>query len=253
MSIAFDNSAAIHGLTCMLFETQEKQGRNNNNNNNINNMAVIIDDEKNEELESCSSSSIGRNSDCESDDDGDGEVQSSYKGPLDSLDSLQEVLPIRRGISKFYSGKSKSFTCLADASSSSIKEIAKPENALTRKRKNNIAMSFLVDKNKNSPLKSYIGGSISKRLTNARRHTFNLTGTPTSSSESITSENSTPSSSPPRRLPPLHPQIKPPFNSAWTSQPNFSPRRAFSLIDLQIANENHNSSISNRDENKKHH
>lgn len=51
----------------------------------------------------------------------------------------------RRGISSFYNGKSKSFTSLADAwpstsssnsSSNSIQDIAKPENAYTRKRKN---------------------------------------------------------------------------------------------------------------------
>ena len=45
----------------------------------------------------------------------------------------------RRGISTFYNGKSKSFTSLADAThstTSSIQEIAKPENAYTRKRRN---------------------------------------------------------------------------------------------------------------------
>ncbi|XP_057507171.1 uncharacterized protein LOC130790216 isoform X2 [Actinidia eriantha] len=53
-----------------------------------------------EVVESSSSSSIGRNSDLsggESDGDGDsgeGEIQSSYKGPLDNLDALEEVLPM---------------------------------------------------------------------------------------------------------------------------------------------------------------
>lgn len=43
----------------------------------------------------------------------------------------------RRGISNFYNGKSKSFTSLADSTtSSSIQDIAKPENAYTRKRRN---------------------------------------------------------------------------------------------------------------------
>lgn len=53
------------------------------------------------ELDSCSSSSIGRNSDSsgrlsvESDGEDETEAQSSYKGPLDTMDSLEEVLPIR--------------------------------------------------------------------------------------------------------------------------------------------------------------
>ncbi|KAL2534351.1 Uncharacterized protein Adt_07702 [Abeliophyllum distichum] len=75
-------------------------------------------------LPSSSTSSIGKNSD---DSDGDGEeVQSEYKGgPLDGFDALEKVLPIKKGISKFYCGKSKSFTSLSDASScSSVKDIA---------------------------------------------------------------------------------------------------------------------------------
>lgn len=52
-----------------------------------------------EDLESASSSSsIGRNSDVSggsSESEDLNEVQSSFKGPLDSLDSLEEVLPIK--------------------------------------------------------------------------------------------------------------------------------------------------------------
>lgn len=46
---------------------------------------------------SSSSSSIGRNSDVSSDgeDCGENEAQSSYKGPLDMMEALEEVLPIR--------------------------------------------------------------------------------------------------------------------------------------------------------------
>lgn len=46
----------------------------------------------------------------------------------------------RRGISDFYNGRSKSFLCLATASSfSSIKDIGKPEDAYTRERRNRLA------------------------------------------------------------------------------------------------------------------
>lgn len=158
----------------------------------------------------------------------------------------------RKGISKFYSGKSKSFTSLADASNSSIKEIAKPENAYTRKRKNLIATSIMMDKNQNKPLQTN-GSGISKRLTSSRRSSFSHSGTPTSSSESITSEHSNTSSSSPPRLPPLPTRPKAALNNAWMAQPSFSSRRAFSLADLQIANDSHSSSTSNKDENKKDH
>ncbi|KAK9142184.1 hypothetical protein Syun_011584 [Stephania yunnanensis] len=102
-------------------------------------------DHEYEEKSSCtcssSSSSIGRDSDFKEinkDDDDDDEIQSPFRSqPLDSMDALEESLPIRRGISEFYGGKSKSFTSLQDASNCcSAKEIAKPDNAYTRKRKN---------------------------------------------------------------------------------------------------------------------
>ncbi|KAE8658020.1 hypothetical protein F3Y22_tig00116975pilonHSYRG00070 [Hibiscus syriacus] len=103
------------------------------------------------------SSSIGRNSDEVSGRSSDGgdcdenEVQSHYKCSLNMMDSLQQVLPMRRGISSFYSGKSKSFTSLADASSAtSIKEMAKPENAYTRRRRNLLAINHLWDKSRNN-------------------------------------------------------------------------------------------------------
>ncbi|GFQ03928.1 hypothetical protein PHJA_002536600 [Phtheirospermum japonicum] len=122
-----------------------------------------------------SSSSIGKNSDLsenlmeKSSSSFDGEeVQSSYnKGPLDAMEALEEVLPIRRGISSFYNGKSKSFTILSEASSSStsIKAIAKPDNAYARKRRNQLSCSLRWDKARTSCLKisSGGGGGISKR------------------------------------------------------------------------------------------
>lgn len=52
-----------------------------------------------EECGSSESSSIGKNSDASLDGDDDGEeeneVQSSYRGPLEMMDSLEEVLPFR--------------------------------------------------------------------------------------------------------------------------------------------------------------
>lgn len=54
-------------------------------------------DEMEDQVDTSSSSSIGRNSDS-SDGDGDSgevEVQSPCKGPLDGLDALEEVLPVK--------------------------------------------------------------------------------------------------------------------------------------------------------------
>ncbi|XP_019102040.1 PREDICTED: uncharacterized protein LOC109133407 [Camelina sativa] len=84
---------------------------------------------------SSSSESIGMNSDV----DDENEVESSYKGPLDMMESLEEVLVgfiFRRGISKFYQGKSKSFTSLKETASLPLKDLTKQENLYSRRRRN---------------------------------------------------------------------------------------------------------------------
>ncbi|KAI4337193.1 hypothetical protein L6164_015639 [Bauhinia variegata] len=191
---------------------------------------------------SSTTSSIGRNSDLSSErsmgdeDCGENEAQSTYKGPLDMMDSLEEVLPIRRGISKFYNGKSKSFTSLADASS--CKEIAKPENGYTRRRRNLMAFNHVWDKNRNFPLRSNSGG-ISKRTISSSRSAlalaFAIDRSDSSRSLSEDSNSSSNSRSPPP-LPPLHPRSRMSATSAGPSSPhqqNFSAWCSFSLADLQ--------------------
>lgn len=201
------------------------------------------------EADSCSSSSIGKNSDVSGggssdgeDDSGDGEVQSSFKGPLDCLDALEEVLPIKRGISSYYSGKSKSFTSLADVSScSSIKDIVKKEDAYTRKRKNLLAHSNYFDKSRNHNLENSNG--ISKRFANSSRSSLALSAMVSSSESNNSSEClGSNSSSPSPCLPPLPPngrRSKSPNNGSRLSPPTperkFSPWRSFSLSDLQNA------------------
>ncbi|XP_057497348.1 protein OXIDATIVE STRESS 3 LIKE 1-like [Actinidia eriantha] len=97
------------------------------------------------------------------------EVQSPYKGgPLNNMDAFEEVLPIKRGLSKFYNGKSKSFGSSAhlasSSSSTSIQVLAKPEIAYTSRRRNLFASSACWDKNRSSPLRSTVTNSgISKR------------------------------------------------------------------------------------------
>ncbi|KAK3436074.1 hypothetical protein EUGRSUZ_C00733 [Eucalyptus grandis] len=197
------------------------------------------------ELDSTSaSSSIGKNSDDDTgnrssggDDGEENEVQSSYKGPLEMMDALEEVLPMSRGISKFYDGKSKSFTSLADASaSSSVKEIAKPENPLTRRRRNIFASSHMLDRGRNFPLRSYTAGITKRRPLTSSNSALVLKVNAMCSSESFSSaseDSSTSSASrSPPQLPPLHPRRRgshnqiasPPQNSSW---------RSYSLADLQ--------------------
>ncbi|MCD7461876.1 hypothetical protein HAX54_047318 [Datura stramonium] len=195
-----------------------------------------------------SSSSIGKNSDVsegsmEKTDDSE-EVQSSYKGPLSSMEALEEVLPMRKGISRFYNGKSKSFTSLREASTaSSMKELAKPENAYLKKRRNVLACGLAWESNKNR-------GGISKRVTNSSRTTLALAAAMNCYSSSGSAglsnicENSTMSS---RSSAPFISRLNPHFkeynhnycnelNSPCLSPlacGNFSGWRSFSLADLQ--------------------
>lgn len=146
----------------------------------------------------------------------------------------------RRGISNFYSGKSKSFTSLGDVSScSSIKDIVKQEDAYTRKRKNLLAHSNYFDKSRNRNLENSSG--ISKRLANSSRSSLALSAMVSSSESNNSSEClGSNSSSPSPCLPPLPPngrRSKSPNNGLTPSPPTperkFSPWRSFSLSDLQ--------------------
>ncbi|KAJ8758719.1 hypothetical protein K2173_000440 [Erythroxylum novogranatense] len=83
-----------------------------------------------------SSSSIGAPDD--SDDEEGEEVDSSVSSNLGlgSLDSLEESLPIKRGLSNHFSGKSKSFANLSDMSSvASVKDLQKQENPFNKRRR----------------------------------------------------------------------------------------------------------------------
>ncbi|CAL0305751.1 unnamed protein product [Lupinus luteus] len=209
--------------------------------------SALFESRKGEEEEcystTTSSSSIGNDSDADSSsserDNEENEAHSEYNGPLDMMDSIEEVLPIRRAISKFYNGKSKSFTSLAEAS---IKDIVKPENGYTRRRRNLMAFHRGWDKNRNIPLRSNIvSGGISKRSISSSRSTLALAfALNYDSCSSCTSEGSTSSSnsgSPSLCLPPLHPSIRVSGAIAGPSSPFqqslSSSWRSFSFADLQ--------------------
>ncbi|KAL6655299.1 hypothetical protein ACP70R_006125 [Stipagrostis hirtigluma subsp. patula] len=86
------------------------------------------------------SSSIGENSSSEAGgEEGEEEVESKLNegNGLGCLDALEDSLPIKSGLSNFYSGKSKSFTSLAEAAAATAaaKELAKPENPFNKRRR----------------------------------------------------------------------------------------------------------------------
>ncbi|KAE8700348.1 Damaged dna-binding 2, putative isoform 2 [Hibiscus syriacus] len=232
-----DNSSSIrrsgflHGMQCIsVYGSPEEKKEDRRRLSST----VEIDDD---DLGSCSSSTIGRNSDdsgesqSDDDDSAEAEVQSQPKGPLDTMNALEEVLPMRKGISQFYNGKSKSFTSLADAvASSSVKDFAKPEDPYNKKRKNLLVRGSLLDSKRNNPLSNYVI-EISKKVANTKRSTVAV-GSTTISSDIIST-----ASSPSRCRPPLHPTCKKSTtirpSSSSTNRPN-PPCRSFSLSDLQF-------------------
>ncbi|CAH8384116.1 unnamed protein product [Eruca vesicaria subsp. sativa] len=70
-----------------------------------------------DDCSSCSLSSMCSSSDLTEEDDDDDVSSSSSNGPLEDLSDLMSHLPIKRGLSKFYEGKSQSFTSLANVTS----------------------------------------------------------------------------------------------------------------------------------------
>lgn len=153
------------------------------------------------------------------------------------LNLLQFFVPhIRRGISSFYNGKSKSFTSLADVSSaSSIKELAKPEDPYTRKRKNLLAHNNLFDKNHNHQFKSN-GRGASKKPANCDRSAMVPGMTMKSCDMNHRGDSDSIASSHLHHLPPLHPQGKKSPSNGSPPPPlrRNSPWRSFSLSDLQF-------------------
>nr|CAD1843184.1 unnamed protein product [Ananas comosus var. bracteatus] len=59
--------------------------------------------------------------------------QIDENGPLYELSSLMEDLPIRKGLSKYYKGKSQSFSCLSNVRC--IEDLAKKENPYRKRMK----------------------------------------------------------------------------------------------------------------------
>ncbi|CAK9326678.1 unnamed protein product [Citrullus colocynthis] len=65
---------------------------------------------------------------------------SSSEGPLYELSELMTHLPIKRGLSKFYSGKSQSFTSVASAKS--LEDLAKRVNNISQSKRMKSSKSY---------------------------------------------------------------------------------------------------------------
>jgi len=193
----------------------------------------------------CSSSSIGRDSDeCpppgKEAEEGEGEVQSALAGGagggggLAGLEALEEALPIRRSISKFYNGKSKSFACLKEAitSSGSAKDITKADNAYSRKRKNFLAYSIMYGNSHETSAAQVYETAPPKRLASLSRNSLaTLASSNSGSSSSISIEEN--------ELPellhsPLSPDnfISTPRSESRASNESSTPMRSLSMMDL---------------------
>ncbi|KAL1194051.1 Protein OXIDATIVE STRESS 3 LIKE 6 [Cardamine amara subsp. amara] len=87
------------------------------------------------EESSDSSSSIGERSENEEEEEEDDAVL-FQGGTLDSFSSsLEDSLPIKRGLSNHYVGKSKSFGNLVEAASNNVKDLEKVENPFNKRRR----------------------------------------------------------------------------------------------------------------------
>ncbi|XP_062023676.1 protein OXIDATIVE STRESS 3 LIKE 4-like [Rosa rugosa] len=115
--------------------------------------------EQAESFSSSSSSSIGAPDDSDEENaskQGSGdvtdseEVQSKFNGrrggltSLGSMGSLEDSLPIKRGLSNYFSGKSKSFASLSDVvtTATTVKEVEKRENPFNKRRRVLIASKW---------------------------------------------------------------------------------------------------------------
>lgn len=108
----------------------------------------------------------------ELDDDASSTSSSSSprsNGPLYELSQLMDQLPIKRGLSKFYQGKSQSFTSLARVTS--LEDLAKKESPYQKKLK--ACMSYGGGLNN---FKSYTQpkATISKKAANSKGSLSNL-------------------------------------------------------------------------------
>ncbi|KAF7107450.1 hypothetical protein CFC21_108072 [Triticum aestivum] len=121
------------------------------------------------------SSSAGRGSSSQAEavhleesEESEGEVQSSLRGPFDTMDALQEALPRRRETSKIDNTKSSSLASAGDVVllPQSSKGLANPENPSPKKRKG--PLPFGIDQNESQSKELSFVGDMNNSPTNCR-------------------------------------------------------------------------------------
>ncbi|OIS97879.1 PREDICTED: uncharacterized protein LOC109233223 [Nicotiana attenuata] len=119
-----------------------------------------------------SNSSESLSSSFELDDD------ASSHGPLYELSELMDHLPIKRGLSKYYQGNSRSFGCLASVKS--LEDLAKKGNSYNQRMKSFKSFGLDVKRSSFRPKatikkKSYSSSSRRPILSNTTLHVANCT------------------------------------------------------------------------------
>ncbi|KAG0475617.1 hypothetical protein HPP92_015303 [Vanilla planifolia] len=80
-------------------------------------------------------SSIGEASSEDKESGDEAESKLKEHGVLGSLISLEDSLPIKRGLSSFFSGKARSFASLAEVGGGNAVDLVKPENPFNKRRR----------------------------------------------------------------------------------------------------------------------
>ncbi|KAJ8444483.1 hypothetical protein Cgig2_024047 [Carnegiea gigantea] len=124
---------------------------------------TAVDSAKEDSTSSSNSLSSSTSSDLMEDATSFSSSSSSSNGPLYQLSDLMAQLPLKRGLSKYYQGKSQSFTSLANVES--LEDLAKKENPCKKKIK---------------LCKSYCGGLDGGRLFSAKKATISNKASPSS-------------------------------------------------------------------------
>ncbi|KAK1611867.1 hypothetical protein QYE76_035540 [Lolium multiflorum] len=117
----------------------EEQGGEGGSRHGLFVLETVEEDDREAEAER-EQSSIGVVTDEEEEgDEADSkDTETKNNGGLASLDALDDALPVKRGLSSFFSGKSRSFANLqevAGSTSSSKDVLAKPENPFNKRRR----------------------------------------------------------------------------------------------------------------------
>lgn len=99
---------------------------------------------------------------------------STSTDPLNNMSSLLQQLPLKRGLSKFYQGKSQSFTSLTNVKS--LEDLVKPENSYNKKLKSCKSYGEGLGESQGSKCDSSVGDMSSRLVSKKGVHSANSRG-----------------------------------------------------------------------------